>query len=104
MDNFKIIYRILRFLEKAMDLEEVDTDRISAEALGISEQRWIAIMEMLIKERYIDGISLKRSSDGYTEVSLSAPRITLRGLEYLQENSLMRKAANLAKGVVDVIT
>ena len=27
MDNFKIIYRILRFLEKAMDLEEVDTDR-----------------------------------------------------------------------------
>jgi len=30
MDNFKIIYRILRFLEKSMDLEEVDTDRISA--------------------------------------------------------------------------
>jgi len=30
MDNFKIIYRILCFLEKSMDLEEVDTDRISA--------------------------------------------------------------------------
>ena len=54
MDNFKIIYRILRFLEKAMDLEEVDTDRISAEALGISEQRWIAIMKKKIKEMSSD--------------------------------------------------
>lgn len=104
MDNFKVIYRILRYLEKAMDLEEVDTDRISAEALKISEQRWISIIEMLVKDRYIDGVLIKRSSDGYTEVSFSDLRITLRGLEYLQENSLMKKAADLAKGIVDVIT
>ncbi len=103
MDNFKTIYRILRYLEKAMDLDEPDMERISAETLGLSEQRWIAIMEMLTRDQYIAGVSVKRSADGDVAISVSAPRITLRGLEYLQENSLMQKAANLAKGVVDII-
>ena len=30
MDNFKIIYKILSVLEKSMDLENVDTERISS--------------------------------------------------------------------------
>ena len=33
-----------------------------------------------------------------------APRITLKGLEYLSENSMMKKAADIAKGVLEVIT
>lgn len=104
VDNFRIIYRILRYLEKAMDLDEPDLERISAPALKLTEQRWTAIMEMLVKEQYIDGISVTRSTDGEVLIAVSNPRITLRGLEYLQENSLMQKAANLAKGVVDVVT
>ena len=39
MDNFKVIYRILRYLEKAMDYDEADIDFISASTLGISERR-----------------------------------------------------------------
>lgn len=103
MDNFSIIYRILRYLEKAMDYDEIDMDRISATTLKVSEQRWVAIMEMLTVEGYIEGMSVKRSLDGDVTVSVSAPRITLKGLEYLQENSMMRKAANLAKGIADII-
>lgn len=45
MDNFKIIYKILRALEQAMDLEEFDPDLISAENLGISENRRRTILE-----------------------------------------------------------
>ena len=104
MDNFKVIYRILRYLEKAMDLDEPDMDKISAEALKLTEQRWLAIVEMLAEEGYVDGISVNRSLDVIPTVSVSRVRITLKGLEYLQENSLMQKAANLAKGVVDVIS
>lgn len=84
MDNFKIIYHILGFLEKAMDLEEVDTNRISAEALGISEQRWIAIMDMLREEKLIDGLTVERCTDRAVAVLGNGPRITLRGLEYLE--------------------
>ena len=103
MDNFKVIYRLLRTLETAMDAEGVSPDKISAEALGISRERWTALLEMLAKAGYIEGVAVTRANDGYTAVSLSSPRITLRGLEYLEENSLMRKAAALAKGIAEVL-
>lgn len=104
MDNFKVIYRILRYLEKAMDYDEPDMDCISVEALKMTERRWLAIMEMLSKEGYVEGISVTHSIDGIANVAISRPHITLKGLEYLQENSLMQKAANLAKGIADVIS
>lgn len=104
MDNFRVIYRILRYLEKALDYDEPNMDCISAKALKLSDQRWVALMEMLSKEGYIDGFSVQRTVDGSILISNSTPRITLKGLEYLQENSLMKKAAELAKGVADIIT
>lgn len=48
MDNFKIIYKILSVLEKSMDLECIDTERISSNNLGILQQRWNKYMEMLL--------------------------------------------------------
>lgn len=104
MDNFRVIYRILRYLEKALDYDEPNMDCISAKALKLSDQRWMALMEMLSKEGYIDGFSVQRTVDGSILISSLTPRITLKGLEYLQENSLMKKAAELAKGVADIIT
>lgn len=31
------------------------------------------------------------------------PKITLKGLEYLQENSMMKQAAAFAKGIKDIV-
>lgn len=104
MDNFRVIYRILRYLEKALDYDEPNMDCISAKALKLSDQRWMALMEMLSKEGYIDWLFCQRTVDGSILISSSTPRITLKGLEYLQENSLMKKAAELAKGVAEIIT
>lgn len=39
MDNFRVIYRILRYLEKALDYDEPNMDCISAKALKLSDQR-----------------------------------------------------------------
>ena len=91
MDNFKVIYRILHYLEKAMDLDALDRSRLTPEALGVTERRWLALWEMLAKAGYVD-VELSRN-----------PRITLRGLEYLQENALMKKAAQLAKGIAEIL-
>ena len=102
MDNFRVIYKILRYLEAAMDYDEIDPDRLSAESLGISENRRIALLEMLVREEYVDGIGLKRSADGAVTIFMSSPGITLKGLEYLHENSVMNKMAAAAKGVVEV--
>ena len=103
MDKFKVIYRILRYLEKAMDYDESDMDFISARHLGLTDQRWLSIMEMLVHDGYIAGIDVKRSIDGDACISVSDIRITLKGLEYLQENSLMQKAANSARGISERI-
>lgn len=103
MDNFSVIYKILKKLEKAMDLDEFSIDDVSAEVLKISESRWAAIIEMLCENGYIAGVTVQRSVDGEIQISESSLRITLKGLEYLNENSFMKKAANVAKGIIETV-
>ena len=104
MDNFKIIYKILHILEASMDLEQFDKSSIGHERLGISEARWARIIAMMIKNGYVEGIEVWNSIDSdYPRVCLVRPEITLKGLEYLYENSLMKKMADMAKGIGQLI-
>lgn len=103
MDNFRIIYKILKVLEQAMDLDEFNPEEISAERLGISENRWRAIMEMLSESGYVKGVSVIKSIGGSSLRLRSDFGITLKGLEYLDDNTFMKKAANIAKGIKESI-
>lgn len=104
MDDFRLIYKILRILQKSMDCEEFDRESLSAERLGLTEPKWSRIMAMLLNEGYISGGQTWNAMDcGYPRVALTRPEITLKGLEYLEENSLMKKAANLAKGIKETV-
>lgn len=105
MDNFNIIYKILKELEKALDYDEFDVSRISHERLGITEQRWEKIMIMLTKSGYVEGIVYDQCMEDYgSKLCLPMhPVITLKGLEYLADNTLMKKAANVAKGIKEVV-
>ena len=101
---FKLIYHILKLLEKKMEYEEFDNSRLNAEALGISEALWRHLMKMLVDNGYIEGVSLiQHAGNCLPGIKLNNPNITLKGLEYLEENSLMQKAKNLVKGIVEVI-
>ena len=104
MDNFKYIYRILKLLEKSMDLEEFDPELIGYKGFDISKPRWSRIMSMLKEQEYIQGIDVWYSLDqDYPRVKLVIPEITLKGLEYLNENSMMKKVYNAAKGIKELI-
>jgi hypothetical protein len=105
MDNFAIIYKILKALEKAMDYDEFDVDQISHTRLNISYQRWEKIMIMLSRSGYIEGIVYDQNLSDYSPKLEQpvTPVITLKGLEYLEENSLMKRAANIVKGIKDTI-
>lgn len=104
MDNFKYIYRILKLLEKSMDLEEFDMELIGYKELDISKLRWSRIVSMLKEQEYIQGIDVWYSLDqDYPRVKLVRPEITLKGLEYLNENSMMKKVYNAAKGIKELI-
>jgi len=96
------MYKILKALEKAMDLDEFDINNISAETLKISNNRWFAIMEMLIENGYVSGISIEHYLAGDRIVNRGI-KITLKGLEYLNENSFMKKAGDAIKNAGEVI-
>lgn len=102
MDNFNIIYKILKALERAMDYDEFDIDTVSAQRLKISENRLMKIWEMLCKEGFVEGVSIRYGVQDDVMVSVSNPRITLKGIEYLQDNSFMKREADLAKGIKDI--
>lgn len=105
MKEFQTIYRILKILQKSMDLEEFDNASLSASRLGLSEPKWCRIMTMLADEGYVSGIEAWQTIDQtYPSVLLTRPEITLKGLEYLESNGLMRKAAEIARGVMDIVT
>lgn len=103
MDNFIAVYRILSALEKAMDLPEFNQNLISPSTIGVSEERWKKYIEMMADVGYIKGIEISKYITGATVVNVDNIRITLKGLEYLQENSIMQKIYKTAKGVVDLI-
>lgn len=103
MDNVRIIYRILKALEVSMDTEELDERTISAEALGISQCRLYSLLRMLVRDGLIEGISIDTDATGNFLVSKGRPRLTLQGLEYLNENSMMQRAMRMAKGIKDSV-
>lgn len=92
MNTCDAIYRILRYLEMAMDYDEPDLDCISAKAIGITENRWKLIMEQLASHGYITGVAVERPMVGAITITKYNPRITISGLEFLSENSVMKKA------------
>lgn len=103
MDNFKAVYKILTALEKAMDLPEFDIMEVGPERLGVSSERWSRYIEMMADVGYIKDVSIYRNVLGELQVEAKNVRITLKGLEYLQENSVMRKIYNAAKGITEII-
>lgn len=104
-EDFRTIYRMLSILQKSMDYEHVDIRRLSADNLGITESKRKVLLGMLLKNGYIEGFQvIQYIGDQAPNIEgLEGIRITLKGLEYLEENSLMQKAARLAKGIAEVL-
>lgn len=104
MDNFKAIYKMLSALERAMDLPTFSVEDFGLESMKVSSGRLNRYLEMLQDAGLIKGAELYTDVTG--EMHLKNPRrirITLQGLEYLQENTIMKRIYNAAKGVADLI-
>lgn len=105
MEEFTIIYRILRELRAAMDCEEEDPNRLNPERLKTTLEKRNSLLLLLEKDGYISGVhSIAYIGDAAPIVTIPPmPRITLKGLEYLQENTMMQKAARALKGIRDFL-
>lgn len=105
MDNFKIIYKILKYLEASLDSNVIDVEPVSAEQLRISYERWTALLMLLQEEGYISGLRFTQTMrDSRAELLQPVrPMITLKGLEYIAENGMMQKAGKLLKGIKEIV-
>lgn len=104
MEDFRIIYRILKFLQQSMDFEEFDREGFNAQRFSTNENRFHALLIQLQNAGYIEGLNIVQyiRQPKHIEPPIE-PKITLKGLEYLEENSLMKQCTALAKGIKDVI-
>ena len=105
MNNFKIIYQILKYLEENMDSEHIDCEKISHENLGVSFIRWENLLWEMQANGYIRGLVYEQTmSDSSPHVVTPiTPKITIQGLEYLESNTFMRRAEETLKRVKNVI-
>lgn len=102
-DNFKVIYKILTAFEKSLDVEDFDIESISAKALGISEIRLVKYLEMLVDAEYLTGIDFEEDISGTIIIKADNPLITIKGLEYLSENTIMQRIYKSLKGIKEIV-
>lgn len=95
----KNIYRILATLIKYAGQENFDNRLISAEKLKMSYIEWEQLMILLQKKGYVDGVIFTQTlSDRFPKISdISRVSITLDGIEYVEENSTMKKIGEALK-------
>ena len=110
---FSIMNRILKVLERSMDDSEFDLDNFTAEKFGISDNKFARILKMLVDDGYIEGVKVidREEPTPFDDadydrfrVSVGDIGITLKGLKYLAENTVLANVYRTAKSVKDLIS
>ncbi|MBF1051737.1 MAG: hypothetical protein HXL16_05970 [Peptostreptococcaceae bacterium] len=111
-DYFVIVYYILSYLYSCLKRgKQVDEDILMLKnyKAEINEEYITYIYDNLYKDKYIEGIVIKRRSElGSYKVQvfiadLYNTRITPKGIEYLEENSMFKKIKENVKDIKELI-
>lgn len=105
MKTRDIIYKILEKLDTTMDENNPDFNELSAEVLEISKERRSFILEMMQDAELIKGVNFVKGGNNRAALmtSIENMKITLKGIEYLSENSSTAKILRAAKEIKDLI-
>ena len=93
-DMDEIAYKILKYLYEKMKtgnpcrLEDFCWE---SQLFTIPKPYWKNIIQELLDNEFIKGITIVSSIDGEISFVLNDPSITLKGCEYLKDNSRMKK-------------
>ena len=103
--DFTVIYKILKTLQKWRGREDFEVELISAKRMKMEYADWEQLMIELQDAGYIKGLVYTQTlSDMFPHICEPIrPRITMRGIEYLEDNSFMKKAADALKVVGEFI-
>lgn len=93
-----IIYKILRYLYRALKAgkkPELNDMCYHSELFVIPENYWYLIMQELIESGYVRGFEFRETKDKPVITVLDSAGITLKGVQFLEENSQMQKVKGL---------
>ena len=98
-DMHVIMYKILAYLYDCMKRGcKPDPRRVLYEHLCINRNYWIAIMIELAERGFIKGVKISHADDE-VDVHLVEPTVTMAGVEFLMENSMMNKAKRFLQDI-----
>lgn len=105
MRNFKAIYKILKTLDKCKGREDFDYALISAQAMKLEYAEWEQLMIELQISGYIRGLVYTQTvNEKFPHiVEPIRPQITMKGMEYLENNSMLAKAKDALRMAGDII-
>jgi hypothetical protein len=101
----RTMYRILKTLLRYAGRQDFTNELISAKKLGVSYEEWSYIMILLQKSGYIEGVVYTQTlSQRFPEiVDIERVGITISGIEYVEENSTMKKVGEMLKEVGEIL-
>ena len=103
-DMHVVMYKILSYLYKCLKAgERADMRMVSAGALGINEAYWSSIIEELVANGYVKGYRVNEHPALPRVITPVNPSITMAGVEFLQENSMMRRAYEFLRDAKDAL-
>lgn len=97
---FLILYGLYDDLKKG---KRAQLDEISPAVLGINESYWLSVVEDAINDGFIKGPIIRKTKFGRLACNLEEMTITREGVEFLTENSKMKKVYEVLKETSDWI-
>ena len=101
----RVIYKILATLLKYAGNNDFDAGMISADKMKLSYDEWQYLIVLLAKNGYVDGVVYTQALCDRWPVLVDASRIgiTIKGIEYVEKNSTMRKIGSALKSAGEIL-
>ncbi len=97
-DMFVIIYQVLRYMYDCLkEGQKIEVCYLKASRYSIPNNYWNFIVTELLRKGYIEGITIVKAKDGILLDDIQDAFITYKGVEFLSENSLLKKAKEYLK-------
>lgn len=109
---FGTMNQILKYFEKNLDNDVFETETFGENRFNISENRFARYLKMLLDSEYIEGLKVidygepdfpNQENYHRFKIVLDEPCITIRGLRFLAENTVLAKTYKVVKDIGGII-
>lgn len=95
-DYFVVVYKLLSYyytiMKKGIPVRQEEIDAIK---LGINQPYLLDVYRNMLSEGYLTGTTVETDGTGISYLDdINNVRITTKGVEYIVENSIMKKIGN----------